>query len=152
MVQTRGSAGRQWHAMSILLLQLGMLDDILDVLLLLAALLVVAPPHGSLILALEAKIAACSAAGLALIALLPSKPASEAALTRVSALPNNDDPLSARVKYLPLLDRRCILDEVDCCLASATTFGTMLGLVDDAVGLVAAIVWGIITMEDIKDS
>jgi hypothetical protein len=70
MVQTGGSAGRQWHSMGILLLQLGVLDDVLDVLLLIAALLVVAPPHGSLVFTLEAEIAACSTAAFAFIALL----------------------------------------------------------------------------------
>lgn len=51
--------------------QLLALDDGLDVFLVLPARIVVAPPHGPLVLALETEMFACSAHGRSLIALLP---------------------------------------------------------------------------------
>jgi hypothetical protein len=125
--------------MGIFLLQLGVLDDVLDVLLLLAALLVVAPPHGPFVFTLEAEVAARSAARLALIALLSSKPASKAALTHVSLAMRAERESCG--KYSPDLERRCILDDADAdCFASAAILEVMFGFVDDMVGLVAAIV------------
>ena len=54
-----------------LLGELGALDDVLDRLLLLLALLVVAPPERALVLALQAEVLARATGRLALVALLP---------------------------------------------------------------------------------
>jgi hypothetical protein len=59
-------------ALCALLVELGALDDVLDDLLLVPPLLVVAPPHGSLVFTLETKVFACAARRLSLIALLAS--------------------------------------------------------------------------------
>ena len=67
-----------------LLVQLGALDDILDSLLLASSLLIVAPPHWSLVFARKAQMSASFATRLALIALFPSQSACEAACTRPS--------------------------------------------------------------------
>jgi hypothetical protein len=61
-----------------LLSELGALDDVFDGFLLLASHFIVAPPHRSLVLALQAQVSARFATRLAFIALLPSKPTREA--------------------------------------------------------------------------
>jgi hypothetical protein len=62
-----------------LLRELLAFNDVLDVLLVLAAGIVVTPPNRSLVLALQTKVLASSAHGISLIALLSSQPASVAA-------------------------------------------------------------------------
>ena len=59
-------------ALRILLVELCALDDVLDDFLLVSPLLVVAPPHWSLVFTLETKMFACAARRLSLITLLPS--------------------------------------------------------------------------------
>lgn len=58
--------------------ELGALDNGLDVLLLLLALLIVAPPHGSLVITLQAEMLAGLAGRVAFVALLPSQTTCEA--------------------------------------------------------------------------
>lgn len=62
-----------------LFVELGALDDVLYSLLLVPSLLVVAPPHWSLVFARKAQMSASFATRFALIALLPSQSACEAA-------------------------------------------------------------------------
>lgn len=59
--------------------QLGSLDDVLDGLLLRLALLIVAPPEGPLVFALQSEVFACLALRLSLVAFLSPEPASETA-------------------------------------------------------------------------
>ena len=60
-----------------LLVRLCTLDDALDVVLLLPSLLAVAPPHRSLVVALETEVFAGFAQRFALVTLLPPKTAGE---------------------------------------------------------------------------
>jgi hypothetical protein len=55
-----------------------LLNDVLDEFLLLAALLAIRPPLGSLVVASKSQVMACLARRPALLALLSTKPASEA--------------------------------------------------------------------------
>ena len=59
-------------ALCALLVELGALDDVLNHLLLVSPLLIVAPPHWSLVFALETEMFAGAAGRLSFIALLPS--------------------------------------------------------------------------------
>ena len=78
-------AKRRWRCYALklrslgsLLRHLGLLDDILDAFLLQEALLAIRPPHGSLVVASKSQVMACLARRSACLALLPTKPASEA--------------------------------------------------------------------------
>lgn len=66
--------------LGLLLIQLGALDHFLDRLLVLLALLVVAPPQGSLVLAHKPQMPTCFACMLAFIALLAPQSACKATL------------------------------------------------------------------------
>ena len=70
--------GRHALLMDRLFGELRALDDVFDGFFLLPAHLVVAPPHRSLVLALQSQVSARFAAWFALVALLASKPACEA--------------------------------------------------------------------------
>lgn len=59
--------------------EFGSLNDVLDHLLLLPPLLIIAPPHGPFVFALESQMSAGLASGFSFVALLPSQPACEAA-------------------------------------------------------------------------
>jgi hypothetical protein len=72
MTQAWWGVGAHGDTLGALLVELGALDDVLDHLLLIPPLLVVAPPHWSLVFALETKMFAGAAGRLAFIALLPS--------------------------------------------------------------------------------
>jgi hypothetical protein len=67
-----GSVRAQSDALCALLVELCALDDVLDDFLLVASLLVVAPPHWSLVFALQTEMFACATGRFSLIALLPS--------------------------------------------------------------------------------
>lgn len=78
-------AERRWccyalelRSLGSLLRHLRLLDDVLDEFLLLAALLAIRPPLGSLVVASKSQVMACLARRPALLALLSTKPASEA--------------------------------------------------------------------------
>jgi len=78
-------AERRWRRYALelrslrsLLRHLRLLDHVLDAFLLQAALLAIRPPHGSLVVASKSQVMACFARGFAFLALLPTKPASEA--------------------------------------------------------------------------
>jgi hypothetical protein len=77
-------AERRWRCYALELRSLGsllrhlrLLDDVLDEFLLLAALLAIRPPLGSLVVASKSQVMACLARRPALFTLLPTKPASE---------------------------------------------------------------------------
>jgi hypothetical protein len=78
-------AERRWRGYALELRSLGsllrhlrLLDDVLDEFLLLAALLAIRPPLGSLVVASKSQVMACLARRPALLTLLSTKPASEA--------------------------------------------------------------------------
>jgi hypothetical protein len=63
----------------VLFLELGVLDNLLDVFLVIPSLLRVAPPQGTLIFTADAQFSASLAAALSLVTLFPSQAAGEAA-------------------------------------------------------------------------
>jgi hypothetical protein len=71
----------QCDALCTLLVELCALDDVLDDFLLVASLLIVAPPHWSLVLALQTKMFAGATRRLSLITLLASQATCEAPCT-----------------------------------------------------------------------
>lgn len=89
-----------------LLVSLGSLDDCLDVLFLFPSCFIIAPPHGSLILAVQAKMAAGFTLGLSFVTLLTSKTTGEAALWKLVML-----EMGIRL-YLPDLERLCIFEDL----------------------------------------
>lgn len=90
-----------------LLSELLPLDDVLDVVLVLAAEVIVSPPHWSLVFAAEAKVLAGSAHGRALIALLASQSASVAPYA-TNGLLVTAGWLCKWEANVPVRERRCI--------------------------------------------
>lgn len=91
--------------------QLGALDDVLDRLLLLLALVIVAPPHRPLVLALEPQMLAGLALALPFVTLLSSQPTCEAAYDDPRVLVGCGDGLGFAdvARDSPDRDLRCIL-------------------------------------------
>ena len=72
MAETWRSVRAQCDALRALIVEFCALDDVLDDFLLVSSLLVVAPPHWSLVFALQTEMFACATGRFSLIALLPS--------------------------------------------------------------------------------
>ena len=70
MAKARRGVGAHCDALCTLLIELRALDNVLDDFFLVSPLLVVAPPHWSLVFALQAKMFAGAAGRLALVTLL----------------------------------------------------------------------------------
>ena len=128
-----GSTDGSCLLVSSLLGELRALDDVFDGFFLLASHFIVAPPHGSLVFALQAQVPACFATWFALIALLPSESACEASCTCqiVSAGAWAQIPASVR-NNAPVRERRCIFDEV--CFEAEDVFGAAMFAPDLLVG------------------
>lgn len=103
--------------------QLLSLDDHLDVIFLAPALIVVAPPHWSLVLASKAKVFACGTAWRTLITLLSSKSACIAAFSHELVDDNREATVTRRVT----IERTCSRSSVHLHLAFGSGIGVCLG-------------------------
>lgn len=110
--------------------ELGVLDDVFDGFFLLPSHFIVAPPHWSLVLALQTQVLACFATRFALIALLPSKSACEASCAwqncQLWSCPTN--PCKTSGTNPPVRERRCIFDGV--CLEVEDAFDAAMFIPD----------------------
>ena len=94
MAETWGRGGAHRHTLRSLFIELRALDDVLDELFLSPPLLIVAPPHGSLVFTLESQVFASAAGRLSFITLLPSKTTCEAPCkSRISPVPKRKIPV-----------------------------------------------------------
>lgn len=128
MAEAGWGVGAHRDALSGLLIELGALDDILDDFFLVSSLLVVAPPHGPLVFALEAEMLAGFTRWLALIALLPSQTACEASCrASVSLRVQAQYPcINAEGQPLPVRERRCIFAAAAFAALAALVVPTMV--------------------------